>query len=1135
MNFYVCKTSLHLLSPAGRSGMQLKIISYNDCLNILAKAVIKMRLPVFLILTVACIQVGASAIGQQVTLSEKNAPLERVFKSLRKQSNVDFICSSEQMRRAAPVTLNVTNRPLKEVLDKIFEKQPLTYTVKNRTIVVQDKPVGAVIPALEAPAEMIVETILVRGRVTDGKGEGLPGVSILIKGTQRGMTSDADGNYSMEVPDGNAVLVFSFVGYVTQEAIVGSRTILDVLLAEDDKSLEELVVVGYSTMKKTDLTGSISQISSDKFENVPASNALQMLQGRLPGLSVTPNSGQPGAGNNVLIRGVQSINGSNAPIYVIDGTIYENIDNINPQDIETFTILKDASAAAIYGSRAANGVILISTKRGSAAQAPSVTFKTEQGLQSEGNLRLGFLNAKQWVELASEAWENAGKSVPWTQEQLAQLEGVDVDWQNAAKRTGTWTNNNLSLTGGGKNSNYYMSLNYLLNKGIIKNQDFNRVNLRLNADHNISDRIKLGNSINIYSARQRSQRDYDYLNAYSASFRYTPLNVLREEDGDFGIVRNANLQGKTPSPLWTLHNSDISDNTKGIDGNIYLSVEVLDGLKFTTRGSFDWKQGYQSNFIGAMNPKYNMEGSNVNQIRKESRQTVHMIGDFLLEYQKNFSDHHAVNALFGYSLEDEKFENLMGSRGGTPSNSIRYLGAGDPNTAQNDNGFSDWAFTSLFSRVNYSFKGRYIVSATVRRDGSSRLADGNRFGTFPSISAAWRLGDEEFLAKYNFLEELKIRSSWGKVGNVLGLNPYGTAVSLSQWNYIMNQRAVLGYTFANAVNTDLRWETTSKFNVGADVNLFRNSLYLVADYFVEDTRDLLFPQPIPLSVGLVGSPFINAGHVRNKGIELEIGYRKRISDWSYDLGFNFSHVKNEVIDLDGRDLRTSGIQEGYPIGTFFGYKSKGIIRTQADLDNHPHYRGKGIGDIWLLDIDGYDANGQLTGRPDGKVDAADRTLFGKIRPDFSYGIFGSVSYKNLSLQVQLQGVSGIEKNLRSADSPVLDLFSSVPNAEADYILDRFHPQKNPNGQYPRVSVSDTGQNTLFSDFWLVNSSYLSVRNVNLSYKLNNAWLAPVGLKGVNIYYSVQNLFTIGNDYAEISSAWTIPIPRTQTIGLRVSL
>lgn len=1021
------------------------------------------------------------------------------------------------------------------VLAKSNRRKPVLEEAKNAPkIVLPD--IQIITPP--SPLEDLVATIVERkisGLVKDEKGEPLPGVNILVKGSQQGVISDSNGKFSIEAPDENAVLVFSFVGYVSEELVVGNRISIDISLKVDEKALEEVVVVGYGTQRKSDITGSVSQISSEKFENVPASNALQLLQGRLPGLSITPNSGQPGAGNSVLIRGVQSINGSNSPIYVIDGAIYENIDNINPQDIETFTILKDASAAAIYGSRAANGVILISTKRGDATRLPTFTFKKEQGLQNEGNLRLGFLNADQWIELATEAWENSGKSVPWTSDQLSQLRGVDVDWQGASKRTGTWTNNNLSLTGGSKNSNYYMSLNYLLNKGIIKNQDFSRINLRLNADHKIGDRITVGNSINIYSARQRTQRDYDYLNAYSASFRYTPLNPMREADGDFGVVRNANLQGKTPSPLWVLNNSEISNTTKGIDGNVYLSIDVLKGLKFTARGSFDWKQDYNSNFIGAMNPKYNMEGSNVNQVRKEARQTVHMIGDFLVDYQKTFSKHHAVNVLFGYSLEDEKFENLMASRGRTPNNSIRYLTAGDPNTAQNDNTFSDWAFTSLFSRVNYSFKEKYMLSTTVRRDGSSRLAEGNRFGTFPSVSVAWRLGAEEFLAKYSFLDELKIRSSWGKVGNVLGLNAYGTAVSLSQWNYIMNQQAVLGYTFAEAVNTDLKWESTGKLNLGADVSLFRNSLYLIADYFIEDTRDLLFPQPIPLSVGLVGSPFINAGHVRNKGIEFEIGHRKKMTNWSYDLGFNFSHVKNEVIDLEGRDLRTSGIQEGYPIGTFFGYRANGIIRTQQDLDNHPHYRGKGIGDIWLLDIDGYDPNGKLTGKPDGKVDAADRTLFGKVRPDFSYGLFGAISYKNFSFQVQLQGVAGIEKNLRSGDSPILDLFSSVPNAEADYILDRFHPQKNPNGSYPRVSVSDTGQNTLLSDFWLVNSSYLSFRNVNISYNLSNKWLTPIKVRGLSVYYSVQNLFTIGNDYAEISSAWTVPIPRTQALGLRISL
>lgn len=1064
------------------------------------------------------------AMGQEklVTINIKDASLSEVFKVIEKQTTYRFSYRDVVIGSEKNISISESNASVPFILDRLLKDRNLEYDIVSpKSIVISDKHPNA-------PAKQGARRIT--GVVKDVNGEPVIGANIVIKGTTNGVISDIDGKFFFNDVQLGSVLEFSYIGYDNQEIKLKDDSPLVVILKENSMLLEELVVIGYGTVRKRDLTGAVSQINADQIQKGPVTNILQSVQGRIPGFQVTPSSGQPGADSNVLIHGTQSINGTNSPIYVIDGTISENIGNINPQDIETFTVLKDASAVAIYGSRASNGVVVINTKRGRSDEKTTISFKTEQSIQQEGNLKINYLNAAQWLEIATEAYKNGGKDVPWENSDLEKLNGNDNCWPDLMKRTGYLTNNNLSITGGSKNSNYFVSLNYLYNEGIIKDQSYNRFNLRLNSDHKIGERIKFGHSVNLYASEQISQRDFDYRDTYAASFRYSPLNAMYGQDGDFASISNTYLQSKTPSPLWMLSNSDRTMRNKGIDGNLYLAIDILEGLKFTARVSGEWKNRYSNDFIGAMETKYGMEGSNVNKVTKTNAETFHWITDYILDYQRIFNQVHSLSAMVGYSVEKQTFEDLMGSRGKTPSNDIVFLNAGDPSTALNSNSWSEWSFLSQFGRLAYSFKDKYYLSGTIRRDGSSRLAN-EKYGVFPSVSAAWRIGEETFMDTFDWLDELKLRLSWGTVGNVLSINPYGTSVYLSQQNAVFNEKVVGGYTFANAVNTNLKWESTEKKNIGFDLSILRNSVYFVVDFYMEDTKNLLFNQPIATSVGLTGSPYINAGHIRNTGIDFEVGYRRTIGDWKFDINFNASHVHNEVIDLEGRDLVTSGIKEGYPIGSFYGYVSNGIIRTQEELDKNPHYAGKKVGDIWFKDINGYDENGNLTGRPDGKVNTADRTLFGKIFPDLNYGVAGSVSYKNFTLQVQLQGVQGVEKNMLNGGYAT-DMFGGEPNMEADYILDRYDVVKNPNGKYPRVAVGDPGQNQQFSDFWLIDASYLSIRNLNLSYAFPKSICKKFGMDNLSAYIGAQNLYTFGNEYSEISSTVTVPIPRTCTFGLQ---
>ncbi len=1080
----------------------------------------------------------------RLSLSFNDSKLVQVLDEIENQSEFFFLFNEKFIDLNREVNINVSEKEINEILDYLFGNTEVEYQVVDRKI--------ALYPKISENSQQVGK---VTGTVVSQTNEPIPGATVIIKGTSLGTITDVDGNFSIDnIPD-DAILSFSFVGMKTVDIPVAGKQQINIVLEELSIGLEEVVAIGYGTVKRSDLTGSVSQINSDEFERVTTTNPLQALQGRISGLSITPTSGQPGAGSNVIIHGTQSINGSNSPIYVVDGTISENIDNINTQDIETLTVLKDASAVAIYGSRAANGVILVTTKRGTNSKVPKISFSSRQSIQQESNLKVGYVNADQWLELITEAYANSGQSVKWTDTDLQAYKGVDVNWPKSVMQTGVLSSYDLAVESGGDKSNYLVSVGYLNNKGIIEGQDYKRYNFRINTDHRINKVITFGNSLNIFSSSQRRHTEIDGRNVYTAAFRYTPLNREYEEDGDIGIIRNSNLEGRSPSPRWMLNNSAVNNKTKGLSGNVYLTLEILKGLKFTTRGSLEWTNRDMDTFLGAMDPHYGMEGSNVNLVQKENMQTLHWISDFLLDYNKTFSENHTVSVLLGYSLEDQTYENLMGKRGGTPNNEIRYLDAGDPLTSINANSFSEWSFVSTFGRLSYSFKDKYYLSGVIRHDGTSRLATGNKFGTFPSVSAAWRITKEDFMSNIEWLNELKLRASYGTIGNILSIGTYGTTSTLSQWNSVLNEQPVVGYTLANAVNTNLTWESTTKKNLGVDAYLFNSKFYVVGDFYIEDTNDLLFKQPLPYSTGLAGSPFINAGHIRNTGFDLELGYRKKAGDWTYDVSVNLTHVKNEAIDLGGRDLRTNGIEIGYPLFTAFGYKTNGIIRTEDDLNNNPQYAGKQIGDIWFVDIDGYDADGKLTGKPDGKVDAADRTLIGNVFPKVNYGAFASVSYKDLILQVQVQGVSGIDRDMRGGRAT--DMFAGEPNVEADYILDRFNPVKNPEGQYPRVSIDDKGQNGNLSDFWLRDASYLSIRNVNLNYDLPTEFFKKSGLSKLSVFGSVENLYTftgfygtgvdvnfdpgldsnqtIKNTNNEGSNNLTsIPIPRTWTIGLKAT-
>lgn len=997
--------------------------------------------------------------------------------------------------------------------------------------------------------------VKVSGRVTSDQAEGLPGVNVVVKGTTQGTITDIDGKYSIDVPSRDATLVFSYVGFLTEEMLVGEQTTIDMMMTPDVVSLSEVIVVGYGTEKKKDLTGAISTISSQDFARVPAVNPLDALAARAPGLSITSSSNMPGSSPNVVIRGVTSFgsnnntNGAsendfankNSPIYVVDGLITDGINNLSPNDIESISVLKDGSAVAIYGARAAKGVILVTTKRGAGKGKPTISFNTYIGLQEEGNLKRKLLNSDQYIEIFTESYDNEGIPKQWTDADLEQYQGINTDWKELIKRTGVLQNYELSVTGGNENSNYYISGGYKDNKLMIKSYDFTKYTLLLNSDHKINDWIKFGNSLNIFATEVngavRSLGETVWQDALTA----VPIKRAYEDDGRYGFVRNSYLENGG-NMLFGLNNNVANTKTRGLMGNIYLTVNLLEGLKFTTRQSLEWEQQYKTNFSAAA-PTYLTNGVvGVNQARKENRQTFHTITDFLLDYNKQFNDVHSFSALLGYSIEEWKRETLEAFRAGTPNNDIQFVGAGDQATQTNDNRFYDWGFLSMFGRLNYSFRDKYLIGATVRRDGSSKLAKGNRFGVFPSVSVGWRISQEGFMSNLSFVNDLKIRGSVGSVGNVNALSNYATVSALDSYPYAAGQQIVPGYTYSDAVNTDITWETTLKKNIGLDATILNNHVYTNVDFYIEDTDDILFQRAIAPTTGKATDPFVNAGKVRNKGIEVLLGYVTSVKDWSFDFNVNLAANRNKVIDLDGADLSTSGIIEGYPVRSFFGYKTNGIITSQEVLDANPQgplFANKEPGDVLIVDVSGRE-EGVLTHVPDGQINANDRWIIGNAYPKAVYGFMGNVGYKNFTLQIQLQGVSGLDRDIgTSNDYGLFHYYLRWALNHDAMILDRWHETKNPDGSMPRVDVGDKGKNKERSDFWLRDASFLRIKNINLNYDIPQTLYKNVGIRNMGVYFSIQNLWTFTNFPGQevdstVDPMTGVPQPRTYMLGFRAS-
>ncbi len=976
----------------------------------------------------------------------------------------------------------------------------------------------------------ILQGTNITGKVLSGDdNSALPGVNIIVKGTSVGTVTDLDGNYALEVPDANAILVFSSVGFVTEEVAVGSRTVIDLTLNPDITALSEIVVVGYGTQERAKVTGAISSISAAEITQSPVVSFDQALQGRTSGVYVV-NSGAPGANPLVRIRGISSTNNAD-PLYVIDGVPAGGLNTINPNDIESIEILKDASTAAIFGSRGANGVIMVTTKRGKAgAGKPQVQFDTYYGTQKAWK-QMDLLNVDQYLDYGAELQTNGGQPIPDRFSNLGEFSSVETDWQKEVFRTAPIQNYNISINGGGEKSNFMVSGGYFNQEGIIRGTGFERYSFRANSDFTIG-RLKIGESITVAHISQQVESVPGGRSLIEHTLKSVPYIPVRDATRLGGFRSPDRIDGSDPqNPVLQTELAENYNVDLKLLGNVYAELDLGAGFSYRLQVGIDANQSNQSRFM----PQYNAGDFEQNPTADISESNAKFFRSMItnqLNYAKNFGSH-SLSANLIYEVTQDHYKAFNASGENALTSEIKVLsGVSNPNVGGSKN---DYALISYLARVNYDYKGKYLLSASWRRDGGSRFGDDTKWGDFPSFSAGWRLTEEEFLSGSSVLSDLKLRGSYGELGNDrIGDYRYIATID-GNYRYNYNGNTTTASTVSGLANGLLAWETVKMTNIGVDFGLFGDKLRGNIEWFKNDTERMLLTVPIPPSLGLDGAPVANVGKVSNKGFEFSLGYQQNTGAFQWSVDANASTVKNELVSLGigrtifGPNFENNPVtytEEGQPIAYFYGWVVEGIYQDYEDIRNSPTpantpfnpdgtlkatapQKTTAPGDIKFKDIAGpADAEGNPTG-PDGKIDANDRTNLGHFLPDLTYGLNFNANWKNFDMNLFMQGVAGNE--IMNTNIYDLEGMTRLFNSGTG-VLDRWTPT-NTDTDMPRAVTGDPNNNARLSSRYVEDGSYMRLKNLTIGYSLPETSLsgfAKGAIRNLRIYVTATNLVTITN-------------------------
>ncbi len=928
----------------------------------------------------------------------------------------------------------------------------------------------------------------VSGVVSSSDGV-LIGVNIQVKNTQLGAITGIDGDFAIEAPKASDTLVFSYVGYITKEEPINGRSILNVSLDLETELLGEVVVVGYGVTRKSDLTGSVARVESDQITRIPTASLGQALQGKVSGVQVTPASGEPGADAIIRVRGVGSFRGAD-PLYVVDGMIVNDITFVNLQDVENVSILKDASATAIYGARGANGVIIVTTKRGSFDRDAQVSVSAYRGFQDVIK-KIDLTNGVEYATLANELSVNEGRKAPFENPSVF---GEGTDWQDVIFQQAPMQNYQVSFTGGTQKMAYSISANYFQQEGIIRGSDFERFTLRFNNDYQLKPYLRFGHNLALVHTHQKIGAG-----VLNTALRADPLTPPIDSLGKFG---DASVYSSSANAEASIFYNDNYQNGYRAVGNAYLDIKFLNGFTFKSNIGLDFLYSDGKSFVPVFFVSA-IQQNIQNVLNVNSARSRNWLWENTLAYNRTW-DIHRIDAVAGMTVQDNFAEFLGGARRNfvDESEELQYLSAGEQGTESNFNGVGgDWAMISYLFRANYSLLDRYLFTFSSRVDGSTRFGKNNRYGFFPSVALGWNLTNEPFLADIPFLSRLKLRASWGITGNDrIGDFEYTSLVQLNQGAVFgPNETLNNGATVTKLSNPDLQWEETTQSDIGLEIGLFDNKFQAEVDYFHRVSDGVLYETPIPDYLG-ADAPAQNTAKIRNTGFDFGLNWQQRLSGkLSYHLGAVVSLLNNEVLKVDdqGSDLFGGGglpggqlatnSQAGWPVGAFYGYQVDGVFQNENELAQFPRLGNQVVGDLRFADTNG-----------DGAITPDDRTLIGNPTPNAIYSFSGGLEFSGIDFVVEFNGQSGNEL----VNAKRMGRFG-LYNFEAIY-LDRWNGEGTSNKE-PRVTTS--GINYEFSERFIEDGDFLRLRSVQLGYSLPPALLGKLKLSQFRVYISATNPYT----------------------------
>lgn len=1049
----------------------------------------------------------ASGYAQNVSVNEKNAQLSSILKDIKKQTGYNFLYNTKMMDEAHPVHVSFKNLPLEKALEIIFNDQPLTFLINKNNVIVKRKPV---IP------DLVQDLITVAGRVVDENKQPLPGVTVKLKGTTTGAMTTPDGRYSLTVPK-DGTLIFSYLGYTTQELKVNSRTTLDVSLSADQRNLDQVVVVGYGTQKRSSVTGAIDQIKASQIEDRPVGNLTQALQGTSPSLVIQQRSMDPNDNTmNINVRGISTM-GNNSPLLVIDGMVSDDISNLNdlnPNDIESISILKDAGSSAIYGSRSANGVILVTTKQGKFGMQPLVKFSSIIGSQNPEVL-IKPLKGYQNALLQNDSYINVGQNPIYSSAQISEFAKGDSEYGlKAILKNALQQNHNLSLQGGSSNTAYMISLGYYDQESNFKGPDYGlkRYNIRSNITTEIG-KFKL-TTIMWYDRGEGKafQGSTGFLIADASRIPVYNTYKLKDESGRY--YNNDKMNG---NPLASLeHGGYTNSYNDHFQGSLNGELQIIDGLKAKGLIGLDLRPESRLirrfywpvyNYLGGDVP-VNQNSSNDYSIEDYSGKATLFNTQAMLDYTKTFGKLHNVSLLAGFSNESyrqvrhEIKRSFVDPVLGIPIEGTKIDEAGSYNTP---NGTVERSIYSYFGRASYNYADKYYAEGNFRYDGSSKFLKDNRWGFFPSLSLGWRITEEQF---FNFWKakvgDLKIRGSYGSLGNQ-NVDDYQTFTTydIYQNQYGFNNVAVpgTGYTFGNP---DLKWETTTSFNIGADATFLKGNLTASFDYFHKTTKDILLKPQTPLTLG-GAVPKANLGEMANQGWELTVNYTLNHNDFHHSFGFNVGDSWNKVVKFEGFEQIDKSdeieriIRVGLPLYSYYGYKTDGLFQNAEDVKNSALPIGilPQPGDIKYKDRNG-----------DGIIDDNDRYVLGHAFPRLTFGFNYGVQWRGFDLNMLWQGVGKRDMALRG--ETIEPFHSNYSTVMFEHQLDYWTPA-NPDAKWPRLTAQNNSSTTnnygKGSDFHIFNGAYLRLKNIQIGYTIPKTATTKIGISKLRVFLNGQNLLT----------------------------